>query len=190
MNDNKNEVDEVIKENEANAEEAMDTQTQEKTKKADTKKAAKADKKLAEALAERDDFKDKYQRTFSDFNNYKKRMLASQAEAVKDGQCEAIEKLLPVLDNFERAVEHIDDEENALAQGFKMVYRQFVETVEKMGVKEIPAVGEVFDPTRHQAIQMVEPQEGQESGTVATVVQKGYMIDDRIIRNSMVIVNK
>ena len=163
----------------------------EKAEKQVNKKATKADKKLAEALAERDDFKDKYLRTFSDFNNYRKRVASTRAEALLDGRCEAVEKILPVLDNFERALEHIDDaKDDAIVQGFTMVYRQLVETVEKLGVHVIPAQGEVFDPTKHQAIQMVEPQEGQESGTVAEVIQKGYAMQDRIIRSSMVVVYK
>lgn len=164
-------------------------QEQERVKKSE-KKTTKADKKLAEALAERDDFKDKYQRTFSDFNNFRKRMATSRAEALRDGRCDTIENLLPVLDSFERALEHIEGEDSALVQGFTMVYRQLTEAIEKMGVKEIPALGEVFDPNRHQAIQMADAQEGQVSGTVAAVVQKGYAMEDRIIRPSMVIVNK
>lgn len=157
----------------------------------DHKKGAKTDKKLAEALAERDDFKDKYQRTFSEFNNYKKRMASTRAEAFKDGQCDAITKILPVLDNFERALEHIEGgEENTLAQGFKMVYKQLTMAVEQMGVTEMGAQGDMFDPNLHQAIQMVDAPEGEKSGTVAGVAQKGYKMDDRVIRHCMVMVNK
>ncbi len=159
------------------------------------KKSTKADKKLAEALnealKERDDFKDKYQRTFSEFNNYKKRMATTRADAFKDGQCDTVSKILPVLDNFERALEHIEGgEDNALAQGFAMVYKQLTVAVEQMGVQEMGAPGEVFDPNYHQAIQMVEPQEADASGTIAGVAQKGYKMDDRVIRHCMVMVNK
>ncbi len=157
----------------------------------DHKKGAKADRKLAEALAERDDFKDKYQRTFSEFNNYKKRTASTRADAFKDGQCDAITKILPVLDNFERALEHIDGaEENALAQGFKMVYKQLAMAMEQMGVAEMGAPGDPFDPNLHQAIQLVDTPEGEQSGTVAGVAQKGYKMEDRVIRHCMVMVNK
>ena len=71
-----------------------------------------------------------------------------------------------------------------------MVYRQMCEVLEKLGVKEIPALGEVFDPNLHQAMQMIEPADGAESGTIASVCQKGYVQADRVIRHSMVIVNK
>ncbi len=147
---------------------------------------------LEDACSERDDYKDKYQRTFSDFNNYKKRMLKSCADAFRDGQSDVIEKLLPVLDSLDCAFEQIDETntDKALLQGFEMVGRQMREAIDKLGVKEIPALGETFDPALHQAIQMVEPAEGSVPGKVAAVVQKGYTMGDRILRHSMVVVNK
>lgn len=181
--------------NQAEKNEASDVKSFEdamkEAEKSDHKKSSKADKKLAEALAERDDFKDKYQRTFSEFNNYKKRMASTRAEAIKDGQCDAVAKILPVLDSFERALEHIEDgEESALAQGFKMVYKQLILAVEQMGITEMGAPGDEFDPNLHQAIQMVDTPEDEKSGTVAGVVQKGYKMEDRVIRHCMVMVNK
>ncbi|MFA5675018.1 MAG: nucleotide exchange factor GrpE [Christensenellales bacterium] len=147
---------------------------------------------LKDALIERDGLKDKYQRTFSDFNNYKKRTLKSCADAFKDGQLDVIEKMLPVLDSIDCAFEQIDETktDKGLLQGFELVCRQLKDTIEKLGVKEIPALGESFDPSLHQAVQMVEPDEGAAAGSVAAVVQKGYVMGDRIIRNSMVVVNK
>lgn len=181
--------------NDATINETSEQQTDEVQNKAKekNKKSAKADKKLAEtlseALNERDDFKDKYLRTFSEFNNFKKRMATTRADAFKDGQCDAISRILPVLDNFERALEHIE-EDNALAQGFAMVYKQMNATVEQMGVMQMGAPGDMFDPNYHQAIQMVEPDDDVASGTIAGVAQKGYKMDDRVIRHCMVMVNK
>ncbi len=190
LNEKETVQNETTEQNDGKAESAEDSLKGEKQEKA-KKKSAKIDGKLAEAIAERDDFKDKYLRTFSDFNNYKKRMASTRADAFKEGQCDAILKILPVLDNFERALEHIPDgEENALAQGFKMVYKQLASAVEQMGVTQMGAPGDVFDPNIHQAIQMVEPKEGEESGTVAVVAQKGYKMDDKVIRHCMVMVNK
>lgn len=190
MGDNEKEkVTEKEVENEV-LEKAEETKSQEKSK-----KSVKADKKLAEALnealLERDDFKDKYMRTFSEFNNFKKRMATTRADAFKDGQCDAISRILPVLDNFERALEHIEGgEDSALTQGFAMVYKQLNAAVEQMGVKEMGAPGDMFDPNYHQAIQMVEPDDDVASGTIAGVAQKGYKLDDRVIRHCMVMVNK
>ena len=151
----------------------------------------KLETELKAALAERDDYKDKYLRTLAEFNNFKKRTASSRSEALKDGQCAAIEQILPVLDNLERALEHIEaDKENPMAQGVAMVHRLLSDSLGKLGIAEIPALGEPFDPTVHQAVQMVDAAEGQLPGNVGVVVQKGYMADDRVIRHSMVIVNK
>ncbi len=151
----------------------------------------KLENELKAVLAERDDYKDKYLRTLAEFNNFKRRTASSRSEALKDGQCAAIEQILPVLDNLERALEHIEaDKENPMAQGVEMVHRLLSETLGKLGIAEIPALGEPFDPTKHQAVQMVDAAEGETPGNVGAVVQKGYMADDRVIRHSMVIVNK
>jgi molecular chaperone GrpE len=154
-------------------------------------KLAQLEKALEKAEIERDSFKDSYQRTFSDFNNYKKRNQAAVSQAIKTGVCDVIEKILPVLDNLERALSHVDDkQEDPMAQGVSMVYKQLLDIMSGLGVKEIPALGEAFDPNLHQAVQQAEAEDGQEENTVVTVVQKGYMLDDRIIRHSMVIVSK
>ena len=151
----------------------------------------KLETELAAAVAERDEYKDKYLRTLAEFNNFKKRTSCARSEALKDGQCVAVEQILPVLDNLERALEHIEPEQDSpMAQGFSMVHKLLAEAIQKLGVEEIPAMGEPFDPTKHQAIQMVDAKEGETPGNVGAVVQKGYMSDDRVIRHSMVIVNK
>ncbi len=155
------------------------------------KEIAKLEKALAQAIEERDSFKESYQRTFSDYSNYKKRNQALASQAMKTGACDAIEKILPVVDNLERALEHTDENsDDALAKGVLMVYKQLKDVLASLGVKEIPALGCAFDPNVHEAIQQVEAKDGQASGTVAAVALKGYMLDDRILRHSMVIVNK
>ncbi len=151
----------------------------------------KLENELKAALAERDEYKEKFLRTLAEFNNYKKRTVSSRSEALKDGQCTAIEQILPVLDNLERALDHIEaDKDNPMAQGVAMVHRLLSETLLKLGIEEIPALGEPFDPTKHQAVQMVDAAEGETPGNVGAVVQKGYMADERVLRHSMVIVNK
>jgi len=146
---------------------------------------------LQAVLAERDEYKDKYLRLLAEFNNYKKRTASTRTDAIRDGQCDVIAQILPVLDNLERALEHIEEgTDNPMAQGIQMVQRQLVETLEKLGIKEIPALGEPFNPNLHQAVQMVDTAEGQTPGNVSAVLLKGYMTDDRVIRHSMVIVNK
>jgi molecular chaperone GrpE len=155
------------------------------------KEIAKLEKALSKAIEERDSYKDSYLRTFSDYNNYKKRNQTLTSQAMKAGACDVIEKILPVLDNLERALEHTDENsEDALAKGVSMVYKQLSDIIVALGVKEIPALGCEFDPNVHQAIQQVDAKEGEKQGTVAVVALKGYMLDDRVLRHSMVIVNK
>ena len=102
--------------------------------------------------------------------------MSSRSEALKDGQCAAIEQILPVLDNLERALEHIEaDKDNPMAQGVAMVHKLLADTLQKLGIEEIPAMGEPFDPTKHQAVQMVETKDGETPGNVGAVVQKGYI---------------
>ena len=96
-----------------------------------------------------------------------------------------------MIDNFERALEHVEEQDDdAFVIGVSMVYKQLLDILEVMGVTEISALGEVFNPNLHQAIQQTEAEEGAETNTVVTVVQKGYMLGDKILRHSMVIVNK
>lgn len=155
------------------------------------RETAKLEKALAKAIEERDSFKDSYLRTFSDYNNYKKRNQTLTSQAMKSGASDVIEKILPVLDNLERALEHIEENsEDGLAKGVLMVYKQLSDIIAALGVKEIPALGCEFDPNVHQAIQQVDAKEGEKAGTVAAVALKGYMLDDRVLRHSMVIVNK
>jgi molecular chaperone GrpE len=162
-----------------------------KEKSQKSRETGRLEKALAQAIEERDTFRDSYQRTFSDYNNYKKRNQALTSQAMKAGVCDVIEKILPVVDNLERALEHVDENsENSVEKGVLMVYKQLSDILMCMGVNEIPALGCEFDPNVHQAIQQVEAVDGQAPGTVAAVALKGYMLDDRILRHSMVIVNK
>lgn len=156
--------------------------------------AGKHNHKLEAALEtaerERDDFKDKYLRTFSDFNNFKKRSLTTAAIAGHDGQAEVITKILPVLDNFERALEPMDEQGgDAFVKGMFMVYRQLSNAIGTFGIREIEAKGIAFDPNLHQAIS-IEEAEGMEANIVISVLQKGYMMDDKVLRHSMVTVSK
>ena len=160
--------------------------------KLEDKKIAKLTKALEKAEEEKCAFKDSYQRTFSEFNNFKKRNQGAVGCAMKDGACDAIAKILPVLDNFERALEHAEEQEDsAFADGVSMVYKQLVEILASMEVSEIPSLGEQFDPNVHHAIQQIEVEEDEAApNTVVMVVQKGYMLGEKILRHSMVIVSK
>ncbi len=178
-------------EKELKSEETVTEEKKASAKSHKSKETAKLEEALIAAIAERDSYKDSYQRTFSDYNNYKKRNQMLAAQAMKAGAGEVLEKILPVIDNFERAIEHVNGEDaDPLAQGVLMVYKQLIDIMTGFGVTEIPALGKVFDPNLHHAIQHAETKEGETPGTISAVALKGYMQGDKVLRYSMVIVNK
>ena len=162
------------------------------TKKADKKKA-KADKKndaKCEAMqAKIDELEDRVKRQMAEFENFRKRTDKEKAMMFETGAKSVIDKILPVVDNFERGLATIpeDDENSAFANGMKMIYKQMMDELDKLGVKPIEAVGQEFDPNFHNAVMQVESEE-YESGIVAQELLKGYMYHDSVVRHSMVAV--
>ncbi|HJH11181.1 MAG TPA: nucleotide exchange factor GrpE [Metalysinibacillus jejuensis] len=133
----------------------------------------------------------KYLRLLADMDNMRRRQ-ATEREAAQKYRAQALlTDLLPVLDNFERAlqVEATTEETASIVKGVDMVYRSLLEAVKKEGLEAIPAEGEVFDPNVHQAV-MQEADADKESGIVLREMQKGYQLKDRVIRPSMVSVNE
>ncbi|MBR7039330.1 MAG: nucleotide exchange factor GrpE [Oscillospiraceae bacterium] len=139
---------------------------------------------LNEALEEAND---RYLRLVAEFDNYRKRTAREKLETFGNATSNVVEKLLPVIDNFERAVEApCTDEE--YHKGVVMMLGQFQSFLEKLGVTEVPALGEAFDPNLHNAIKQAEATEAFPEGTVCEVFQKGYLLNDRLIRPAMVAV--
>ena len=124
------------------------------------------------------------QRNQADFDNYRRRNATVRTDSLEEGRRECIKSLLPVLDNFDRAMENDSAEDSSWREGVKLVHRQLLETLQKMGMSEIDTSGK-FDPNIHEAV-MQEAVEGMESGAIIAVFQKGYRVGDRIIRHSMV----
>ena len=158
------------------------------TKKADKKKA-KADKKNEAMQAKIDELEDRVKRQMAEFENFRKRTDKEKAMMFEIGAKSVIEKILPVVDNFERGLATIpeDDENSAFANGMKMIYKQMMDELDKLGVKPIEAVGQEFDPNFHNAVMQVESEE-YESGVVAQELLKGYMYHESVVRHSMVAV--
>lgn len=128
---------------------------------------------------------DRYKRLAAEFDNYKKRTVKEKESIYADSVCDVVEKMLPVLDNLERAIESFDDKESEHCKGVEMVLRQTVDILKKIGVEEIEAVGEKFDPTMHNAVMHIDDDKYGES-TVSQQFQKGYKYKDKVIRYSMV----
>ncbi|GAA0295747.1 molecular chaperone GrpE [Gracilibacillus halotolerans] len=130
-------------------------------------------------------------RVQAEYDNFRKRSQREKEASLKYKSQDVIEELLPVMDNFERAlqVEAHDEAAKNIIQGVDMIYRQLHTVLENQGVSEIKTVGEVFDPNLHQAIAQVN-EEGFESGQITETLQKGYQLKDRVIRPAMVKVNE
>lgn len=149
----------------------------------------KADKKQ-DALNEKiNELEDKVKRQMAEFDNFRKRTDKEKNAMFETGAKSVIEKILPVVDNFERGLASIPEEEKGtpFAEGMEMIYKQLIGELEKMDVKPIPAVGEEFDPNLHNAVMQVESDE-YESGVIAQELQKGYTYRDSVVRHSMVAV--
>ena len=140
--------------------------------------------KIEEMDAEIDDLLSRLQRLQADFVNYRKRSQREKAEMSARGKIKLCASLLPVIDNFERALKS-EDNKNDFYKGVEMIYNQLLKTFADQGIEEILAEGEEFNPEYHEAIMRVESEEFEE-GTVVEVVQKGFSLDDRVIRPAMV----
>ena len=130
---------------------------------------------------------DRVLRQMAEFENFRKRTTKEKEQMFSMGEKNVIEKILPVVDNFERGLTSIPEEEKGspVASGMEMIYKQLRKVLEDLGVKEIEAVGKEFDPNFHNAVMQVESEE-YESGVVAQEFIKGYMYRDQVIRHSMV----
>ena len=140
---------------------------------------------LEKTKAQCDEYLDLAQRKQAEFANYRRRTEGVRQEAFDDGRRDAIDKLLPIIDNIERALAAAGDEESGLKSGVEMVLRQTKETFAKMGVEEIDPLGQPFDAELHNAVMQGGEDEG-EPGTVCMVLQKGYKLGSRVIRHAMV----
>ncbi|MBR4726591.1 MAG: nucleotide exchange factor GrpE [Clostridia bacterium] len=140
---------------------------------------------LESAEKKRDEYLAMAQRAQADYQNFKRRNSATRTEAYDDGVRETIAAMLPVIDNLERAIAAAETENSALVSGVQMTLRQMLETLARMGLEEVPALGEKFDPDIHNAVMRAPEGEG-EPGQVLEVFQKGYRVKGRMIRYAMV----
>jgi molecular chaperone GrpE len=135
--------------------------------------------------------RDQLLRTAADFDNFRKRSRRELAEAERRAREDLLRDLLPVIDNLERAAAHAESAEdtNAVVEGIRLVLNQFSDTASRLGIKRVEALGQPFDPAVHEAVQHMETDEFS-PGVVAAEVLAGYVMGDRLIRPSMVVVAK
>ncbi len=149
-------------------------------------KKKKSDKKVEELTAQYAELEDRYQRVLAEYANYKRRTEQEKAQIGEFTTADLLKKLLPVVDNFDRAA--AAEAGPAYKDGILMIVKQFSETLTKMGMTEIEAEGKPFDPEDHYAVQRVDATDGVEPDTVTQVLQKGYKLGNRLLRPSMVVV--
>ena len=151
------------------------------------------DKKLEESLKKIKELEEEVLKAKADNINYRKRKDEQVSRMLEYANEDLVKDILPSIDNFERAInlddENLDDELSKFLAGFKMIYCHLVEVMEKYDVKAIDDTGKAFDPKFHQAV-LTEKVEGMEPGMVVEVMQKGYMLKDKVIRPAMVKVSE
>lgn len=190
-------VDEEVVKNESDAicEDAVDSENPEETlenasceaenEAQPDEKKVKKDKKDEKI----EELEDRVRRQMAEFENFRKRTDKEKSSMYEMGAKSVIEKILPIVDNFERGLQAVpeDQKDSAVAQGMQMIYKQIMTEFESMGVKAIETVGQEFNPELHNAVMQVESDE-YESGVIAQELQKGYTYRDSVVRHSMVAV--
>lgn len=151
----------------------------------------KGDKKLEALTKKTEELEDRVKRQMAEFENFRKRTEKEKATMFEMGAKSVIEKLLPVVDNFERGLASASDEDKAdpIYEGMNLIYKQLADELDKLGVKPIEALGKEFNPEFHNAVMQEESDEFEE-GIICKELQKGYTYRDSVVRHSMVAVAK
>ena len=160
-----------------------ETPKAEKPKKEKAPKVKKAD--LDKAIQERDEYMNALIRERADFDNFRKRNKVAVSEAYTNGMADAALKMLPMIDNLERAAQ-VECSDEAYKAGVALVLKQCFTCLGEMNIRQIEAEGKPFDPNFHNAVMQIPAEEGEESGIVKVVLMKGYQMGDKVIRHAMV----
>ena len=184
---NVDETTETVETAKANEEVVVEETSEEVSEEAAVEEtpSALAEKKLAEAEAKAADYLDKWQRLMAEFDNYRKRSEKEKSDSYDFAVCNTVLELLPIIDNFERALK-VESSDKALSAGVEMIYKQLMGMLEKLHVTPIDATGKTFDPQYHNAIQHIDDENLGEN-VVASELQKGYLYkEEKVIRHSLV----
>ena len=139
---------------------------------------------------ENEKLRDQLLRTIAEFENYKKRTIKEKTELILNGGESTVKAILPVLDDFERALADKTDAPEAIKEGMELIFKKFISTLEALGVKKIETDNQDFDVDFHEAIAMVPGVEDDKKGKVIDCVQTGYMMNDKVIRHAKVAVGQ
>ncbi len=188
-------IKEQAQQSEAEAKETtIDSETKEQAgetePKAETEEEKKEEDPLEKANKELAELKDKYLRTLAEFDNYKKRTLKEKTELILNGSEKTVKAVLPVLDDFERALKDKSEDPKAIKDGVSMIFNKFVKTLESLGVKKIDTDEKDFDTDFHEAVAMVPGMGDDKKGKVIDCLQTGYTLNDKVIRHAKVAVGQ
>ena len=139
---------------------------------------------LGEKLAEKED---QYKRLYADFENHRKRTNTEKADLILNGGKDVIKALLPVVDDLERALQNMG-EDNVATEGIQLIYNKMMKTLEQKGLKPMDSMGQTFDENYHEAVTRIPATDESQKGTIIDVVEKGYFLNDRVLRFAKVVV--
>ena len=185
----KEKENEAVQSEERNTAEDKDMKTED-VKTEENDEATELAKQLDEANALNEELKDKLLRLHAEFDNYKKRNLKEKADLIKNGGEKVLESFLPVIDDFERALDVISksDDHKAIKEGVELIHDKFVGVLHKNGVTEIETAGLALDTDVHEAIAMVPAESEDVKGKIIDCVQRGYKLNDKVLRHAKVVV--
>lgn len=179
---------------EAKAEEPEEAAAEEKAEDAEAKEEGKEEPEKAEDAAKKAEEEaaqesERYMRLMAEFQNYKRRAAKEKTDTLQYANEKIVADILPVLDNFERALTTETEDIEGYAKGMQLIFEQLYKALENAGLEEIKALDEDFDPNVHNAV-MTDNIEDKDDGKITKVLQKGYKLRDKVVRPSMVAVNK
>ncbi len=180
------EVAEDIEKETSREESAAAEEAEEKSSRGEKKKLKRAEAEIAELQGKLAEENDKYLRLFAEYDNFRKRSAKEKEGIYTDAYIDALTQILPILDNLDRAAQYGEaDSESPMAKGLELTRKSFVDTLAKMGVEEIEALGKPFDPNLHNAVMHIDDETFGEN-EVVEVFMKGYAKGDKVLRHSMV----
>lgn len=167
-------------------------QSEQETQNEETTKAEQEEAKEDDLATKLEELNKKYLLLYSDFENFRKRKAKEQMELVMNASEGLIKELLPVIDDYERALQNMESQDNEVfaktKEGMELIYNKLIATLTKKGLKPINAKGEIFDENLHEAIARIPAQNEDEKGKVIDETTKGYYLNDKVIRYSKVVV--
>ena len=187
-NKNKNASQEANEQNVADTNNANAEET--KQEHAENKKELSVEEQLAEAQKQLAELKDQYLRKAAEFENYRKRTIKEKSDLILNGAESTVKAILPILDDFERAVADKTEDAKAIKEGMQLIFNKFVKTLKGLGVEKIDTADKEFDVDFHEAVAMVPGMGDDKKGKVIDCVQTGYKLNDKVIRHAKVAVGQ